>query len=264
MRKLAIILLVFGVVAFSIFILVRSIDLEKQKDNPRSQSEQPSTPVITDNNKTETDETAVKNEPPDTKKPPEKISPKIEIPAKHSLQVPFTSQAPFANWDPVYEDACEEASLIMIEYYLRGEDLDSKELADKEILDLISLENSLGFGPSITMAELNRLAKIHYGRNTGRIETATISNIEKDLAAGKPVIIPANGKMLENPNFRNGGPVYHNLVITGYDSKEFITNDPGTRKGHNYRYPKDLLLDAIHDWDADDINSGAKVYLVFD
>ena len=40
------------------------------------------------------------------------------------------------------------------------------------------------------------------------------------------------------------------LVVTGYDAekKEFITNDPGTRKGAGYRYPEQVLFDAIREY----------------
>ena len=45
------------------------------------------------------------------------------IPAKILIDVPFTSQAPFGKWDAYHEEACEEASLVMIEYYLQNKKL---------------------------------------------------------------------------------------------------------------------------------------------
>src|SRR3990172_1100789 len=33
------------------------------------------------------------------------------------LDMPFLVQAPFAVWDPLHEDACEEASLIMVKHF---------------------------------------------------------------------------------------------------------------------------------------------------
>ena len=40
------------------------------------------------------------------------------------------------------------------------------------------------------------------------------------------------------------------IVIRGYDAKtkEFITNDPGTRQGENYRYKSDVLINALRDY----------------
>ena len=43
------------------------------------------------------------------------------------------------------------------------------------------------------------------------------------------------------------------LVIIGFDDKtgEFITNDPGTKRGAEFRYKYKILLNAIHNWDHD-------------
>jgi hypothetical protein len=56
-----------------------------------------------------------------------------------------------------------------------------------------------------------------------------------------------NGRELKNPNFKAPGPVTHMVLVKGYDykTKEFITNDPGTRRGENYRYPEKISLKAI-------------------
>ena len=55
---------------------------------------------------------------------------------------------------------------------------------------------------------------------------------------------------MQNPHFQRGGPIYHTIIITGYDDSDgtFITNEPGTRYGKNYRYGQKLLFDAIRDW----------------
>ena len=76
----------------------------------------------------------------------------------------------------------------------------------------------------------------------------TEKTIKQALADGKLVILPASGKLLENPNFRQPGPIYHMLVITGYNGSEFVTNDPGTRKGLNYKYNYSTLEDAAGSW----------------
>jgi uncharacterized protein YvpB len=88
--------------------------------------------------------------------------------------------------------------------------------------------------------------------------------IKDELANGRPVIVGAAGKILPNPNFRNGGPNYHMLVVIGYDKNGFITNDPGTRKGQDFRYSFSDLFNAIHNWESNNILNGLKEYLVFD
>jgi hypothetical protein len=40
------------------------------------------------------------------------------------------------------------------------------------------------------------------------------------------------------------------LVIKGYDETQdqFITNDPGTKRGADYRYKTDILISALRDY----------------
>jgi len=186
-------------------------------------------------------------------------------PKSFSLDVAFISQAPYAVWDALHEDACEEASLIMIRYYQNNIKSISKETAEKEIQDMIKYESSANFDPSITLSELNAVAANYYKLNHGRIvRNPTVDQIKAEILAGRPVMIPAAGKILPNPNFRNGGPNYHMLVIKGYNETGFITNDPGTRKGNNFWYSYDDLMNAIRDWNPDDILTGQRAYLVFD
>ena len=187
------------------------------------------------------------------------------LPDKVLLDVPFLSQAPFADWNALHEDACEEASLITVELFRDGVKSVAKEKAEEEIQEMIAYEERNGHEISITLEELNKIAKDYYNLNTGRVKkNVTIDDIKKELAAGRPVIVGAAGKILPNPNFRNGGPNYHMLVIKGYDSRGFITNDPGTRKGEGFRYTFQALFSAIHDWNPDNIMNGQKNYLVFD
>ncbi|MEI6379075.1 MAG: hypothetical protein WCO55_05425 [Candidatus Falkowbacteria bacterium] len=58
------------------------------------------------------------------------------------------------------------------------------------------------------------------------------------------------GRLLKNPNYKAPGPLQHFLVIKGYDyaTKEFITNDSGTRNGRDYRYPEKVLFTALREY----------------
>jgi hypothetical protein len=75
-------------------------------------------------------------------------------------------------------------------------------------------------------------------------------DILEALEQGFLVIVPADGRVLKNPNFKGLGPQEHMLLIRGYDygTQEFITNDPGTRRGKKYRYDRRILFDAIRDY----------------
>lgn len=190
----------------------------------------------------------------------------VTLPASVLLSVPFTSQAPNGNWDPPYDEACEEASLIMVRAFLQEEAL-TKASADEKITALTTWEGQNGYAIDITIQELSSVARDFYGMKTGRvIQVQSAAVIKKELAAGRPVIVPAAGQLLPNPNFQSPGPPYHMLVVTGYDRDGFITNDPGTRRGEGFRYTERALMEAIHNWNGSTstITSGAKVALVFD
>ena len=204
----------------------------------------------------EIDNTVISSDPTSVQPDP------VELPLKINLEVPFMSQAPLTVWDSLHEDACEEASLLMIKHFIDKTTISSPSSFDSEINKMIDYEESNGYGPSITLQDLAVIAKTEYDL-VGEIHTATISSLRTELAAGRPVIVGAAGKILPNPNFRNGGPNYHMLVIKGYNSTEFTTDDPGTRKGHNFVYTYDDLMNAIHNWNPENILDGKKEYLVF-
>lgn len=166
--------------------------------------------------------------------------------------VPFTSQAPTGNWsDPRQQDGCEEASLLMAWFWISNTSL-SGRAAEEKIIDIAEFEkknyqNYINTSPEDTA----RLMRDYFGHQKISIKRKIAANdIKLELEQGRLVIIPAYGKALNNPNFTNGGPVHHMLLIRGYDEKkkEFITNDPGTRKGEEYRYSYNTIMNAIFDY----------------
>lgn len=189
------------------------------------------------------------------------------LPAKIFIKVPFTSQAPFANWDAYHEEACEEAALIMVRYYLDKKSL-TPAIAEAEIQNLIKFQlEKYGDYKDSDAAEMVRLAREYYKiGNLKVIYDFGKEDIKKELAKGKPIIIPAAGRLLGNPNFKQPGPLYHALVLTGYNGNTVITNDPGTRKGERYEYSLDVLYNAIHDFpgNLDNIQQGRKAMIVLE
>ena len=189
----------------------------------------------------------------------------LDLPNSITLKVPFSPQAPFADWNPPYDEACEEASLLMVDFYLQDLPL-SRAKADYEIVRQTKWQAEQGYPLDITSIELVEVAQDFLGRQAKRYseDEVTIDNIKRLLAAGYPVIIPAAGQLLGNLNFRGAGPPYHMLVITGYDRDEFITNDPGTRNGEGFRYDHETLMNAIHDWigSKETIEQGPKAMVV--
>lgn len=185
------------------------------------------------------------------------------IPAEFNLAVPFTTQAPHANWDYPYQEACEEASALTVHYYYQEQTF-TVDIADREILDLVAWEEEvLGFYEDTTAEETARVMREYWGYQRVDVEyDPTADQIKRHIAAGRPVIIPAAGKQLGNPNFRNGGPLYHMFVVRGYTADTFITNDVGTRKGENYVYDIDVVMTAMHDWNGGDVDNGRQAIVV--
>lgn len=197
----------------------------------------------------------------------EKFEDSKNIPDEIFIKVPFTSQAPFANWDQYHEEACEEASVIMLKYYLDGKTL-NKNIAEKEIQAMIKFEiKKYGDYKDTNAQETAKLAADFYGiKNLKVIYDFKVEEIKKYLAKNKPIIVPAAGRALGNPNFTPPGPRYHNLVLIGYDGDTIITNDPGTRKGEGYRYNINILYNAIHDFPGkpENIGKGRKAMIVLE
>lgn len=198
---------------------------------------------------------------------PLRNTPKTELPLEVRLEVPFTSQAPFSKWVPPFDEACEEASLIMLEYYLLQEEL-TPDMARLEIELMTDWATKEGFHIDVSVQELARIATKYYERKP-KIYTGnqvTLSAIKRLLHLGYPVIVPAAGQDLKNPHFQNGGPPYHMLVIVGYDQENFYAHDPGTRFGESYAYPIDRLYNAIHNWNGSKttIRTGPKAIMVLE
>jgi len=189
-----------------------------------------------------------------------------KLPTEINLDVPFVSQAPLKNWDATHEEACEEASVLMVNGFYKGEKYARQEMEDN-LQKIITWEKEkFGFFEDTTAEETARILREYFGLTGATVYyDITVEDIKRELAAGRPVIVPAAGKILPNPYFRNGGPLYHMLVLKGYTKDgKFISNDPGTNTlGENFTYKFDDLYNAIHDWRADkDILKGRKAMIV--
>jgi len=180
------------------------------------------------------------------------------------LRIPFTVQAPYAKWGLPYQEACEEASMVMVgEYFKNNKTLRLEPAyADQEILKLVEWQKkNRGFYEDTTAAEVASILKDYYGLQA-RVVDYDPAVIKREVAAGHPVLLPAAGRKLGNPYFRRPGPLYHMLVVKGYQGNEFITNDPGTKRGENYRYQESALKRAVHDWNGGKVDKGQQVMVI--
>jgi hypothetical protein len=171
---------------------------------------------------------------------------------KTMYAVPFTSQAPTGEWGrSEFQNGCEEASALMVWAWWNNESL-TKEQTRKEIVAMARFqEKRIGQGIDTDAKDTAAILLGEYFKLTNYwlVYDFTLDDLKQALREGV-IIVPTNGQALKNPNFTRPGPFQHMLVITGYDvmTKEFITNDPGTRKGEGYRYAEDILYAAIREY----------------
>lgn len=199
---------------------------------------------------------------------PSKIT-KNNLPNKHLISTAFVPQAPEKNWDQPWQDSCEEAALLIVNYYYKNQQ-PSLDQIKTDILKMIDFETYQGLSKDVNTTQMATISSKYLNYKTKIISNPTIEEIKEYIFQNIPVIVPANGKTLykENRYFRSGGPYYHNVVILGYDDniQKFTVHDVGTQFGAYFKYSYDLLLDSNHDFPQsnikEDINTGPRNMLL--
>lgn len=190
------------------------------------------------------------------------------LPDKIHYDVPFTSQAPFRDWGMPYQEACEEAAVLITMRYFDGRGFKNKYDAREALLNIIDWEKqNFGFYKDSSATTTAKIITDFYNYKNVEISyKITIEKIKKELADGNLIIIPAAGRNLENPYFTPPGPIYHNLVIVGYDDKKeiFYTNDPGIMSGKDFKYSYQNIIESIADWSYEKktIDKNRKVMII--
>lgn len=187
------------------------------------------------------------------------------IPPQAVLSVPYTVQAPFTNWK-VHEESCEEAAVLMYNYYLMGKGFGGGNVipeatADKELRAMRSWQLAhWGKEWDLNLTEVGKLAAEYYGYKYEVTEDITAENIKKAIAGGHPVLVPVMTHGLKNPHYGRN-TTYHILVIKGYDASGIITNDAGVKEGRDYRYTWNILWQAI-DQQTAKMNQGRDMLVI--
>lgn len=109
-------------------------------------------------------------------------------------------------------------------------------------------KGNLNYNANTGADATTNMAQGAFALKVQQIRDFTELDLKKALAAGHPVLLPLNAKILKNTKYQNGGPLYHMIVIRGYNEKGFIVNDPGTNEGNNNVYPFAVLEAASSDW----------------
>jgi hypothetical protein len=174
------------------------------------------------------------------------------LPTTFTLPIPFTPQAPTGNWDTLHNEACEEAAAIMANAYLTGDKdvVMPPASVETQITTLTNWEQqNFGYYLDTTAAETAKMIEGVYGLKTQIINNYSEEQVKQALNNHEVVIIPEDGQLLGNPNYKTPGPIYHMLVIRGYTPDAIITNDSGTKNGRNYSYSFATIYDSGANWD---------------
>ncbi|MBT4722896.1 C39 family peptidase [Candidatus Falkowbacteria bacterium] len=176
------------------------------------------------------------------------------------LDVPFQSQAPHRNWGMPYQEACEEAVLILAHRYFNNQTITADQM-DEEIKSVVDWQmDKFGSYTDTSLAEVDQIAREYYNLNTEITDDISLDNIKNQLADGNLVIVPTAGRLLGNPYYSNLGPIYHYILIRGYDGDQFITNDVGIMSGRGYKFKFKTVLNAIHDLPEDENDEPIRLY----
>ncbi len=189
-----------------------------------------------------------------------------KIPDHYLLDIPFTSQAPTGNWDAPFGEACEEAILVMVAHWKADTGFSASQV-ESEINQIVDWENATyGKNEDTSVRETAQTAEQLLGLSVRTSRTVTIKRLKQLISEGKPVMVPVFGQEVGNIHYSNNGPLYHMVLLIGYDEDEFITNDPGTRYGGSYRYDVNVFYDAIHDLTNPESNiaQGEKAIVIVD
>src|SRR3989344_1818210 len=174
------------------------------------------------------------------------------LPQEINLAVPFTPQAPYAIWDEYHNDACEEASVLMVARFWQHRPFTGAADAEAELLAIKDFEDRVfGYNKDTGVDMTARILKEYYKFPSVEARyDISIEDLRNEVLSGRPVIVPVKGQLLKNPFFKPPGPPYHMLVVKGVTADgKFVTNDPGTKRGADFIYGQELLYNAINNWD---------------
>jgi hypothetical protein len=169
------------------------------------------------------------------------------LPDKVLLDVQFVPQGPLdpgpAHW-AVHAESCEEAAALMAHNYLVNRRV-TMQAAEDEIFAMVDWQvEHFGDEHDVYADETVDMIRGFYGHDDVRVlSDVSIDDIKRELAAGRPVIVPAIAAPLRNPRYHEQG--YHMFVLVGYTADRFIANDNGTTWGEDYPYPYDDLMEAL-------------------
>lgn len=203
----------------------------------------------------------VASEPPRSAPDAEPSSaPAADAPTELNLDIPFYPQAPFADWSMPYQEACEEASVLLIANAYFDHNW-SRDAFRDEILKLVAWEvEQFGAYEHTDAAQTAEMLRAYLGLESRTIESPTFADVQDTLRRGHLLVGLFAGRELGNPFYSGDGPLYHAMVVKGFTETSVVTHDVGTKRGADYVYPWTTFQSALHEW-AEPIQDGRAMLL---
>lgn len=209
--------------------------------------------VIT-NKKDNTSKVSVVKEETNNKSAEKNLQINEILPTPHILRVPYVSEAPENNWTGNWVNACEEATIAMVEQYYLGKVAVGVEEAKNILQKLFDEQDKMyGDNKNADASQIQEIIAKHSSFKSRIKLNPTLEEIKNEIRNGRPVISLHRGFELNNKNipFSPTKSSYHTLVLYGFDdiTREFITHDPGDNKeGSGRKYGYDIIMNSLHDY----------------
>lgn len=178
------------------------------------------------------------------------------------LKVPFVAQVSDGNWVLPWSEACEEASLAMIEGYYANQSSLSVGEGKQKMQQMISWEKEIWHKDQDTNAdEIMQMIESRMVFRGEVVRRPTIEQIKDEIQSGNPVVMLVNMYALyEEPS---QGDSYHVAVIVGFDEdkKQFLIHDPARKAETAYTYTR--VMNALHDYNASSHEADGEPTVIF-
>ena len=190
------------------------------------------------------------------------VDPSQNVPKQYNANLDFHSQSPFWTWWEIFEQTCEEASVLLAMNHFHGREMNATEFRN-ELLELVKWEErTFGKYEHTNVDETARILEEYYRhKNYKIVESPSIESIKSSLSEWALVLAPFYGKWM-NPYYSNGWPEYHFMLLKWYTGNDFISHDVGTKRGKDYRYSEEEIMNRMHDYHSEDIQKWAKKMIV--
>lgn len=173
------------------------------------------------------------------------------------LDVAYASEAPEGKWIQPWANACEEATILMVDMYYKGAKDISIPDAKSYLQFLFDREDEM-FGTNRN-ADASQIYIVidKYADFNGRVvDNPSIEDLKNEIRGGHPIISLHYGFDLKNPNIEFSPTLssYHTIVIVGFDDdrRVFITHDPGDDvDGAYHEYSYETVMSSMHDYDGE-------------